>query len=154
VRKCVTILFRRVKVKPAESKPFAAACRLAATTLLLSGCVAAAANFEAPIELTGMVSNPVFTGWYKNFCEGGHLTVSPDCLQVGGEIYKVTFSDVRTEEGRRASRTLIIGFPAHGLPRTYRSREHIRLEKSPEDFRLATGVEYLAGDWDDAKLEP
>jgi hypothetical protein len=122
---------------------------LAATTLMLSGCVTSAANFETPIDLIGMVSNPVFTGWYKNFCEAGHLTISPECLQVGGEIYRVTLLDARTPKGNKISQKLLIGFPAHSLPRNYRGRKRIRLDKSPEEFRTATGIEYLVTDWSD-----
>ena len=45
--------------------------------------------------------------------------------------------------------TLMIGFPAHALPANYRDKKRVRLEKSPEDFLEATGIEYLAIEWSD-----
>ena len=118
--------------------------------LLMSGCTADPIRFETPVEMIGVVSNPTTTGWYKNYCDGGRLTTSlPDCVQVGGEIYRVSLLDVRTPEGRRISHKLIIGFPAHALPSDYRDEKRMRLEKAPADFRNATGIEFLVSVWSD-----
>jgi hypothetical protein len=68
---------------------------------------------------------------------------------VGGEIYRATLQDARTPEGKRISQKLIIGFPAHALPQNYRSTKRVHLETSPDDFRIATGIEYFADEWDD-----
>jgi hypothetical protein len=118
------------------------------SALLFAGCVAEPVQIGIPAELIGTVSDPVTTGWYKDFCEAGKLTASlPECVQVGGEIYKVAFLDARTPDGKWISNKIVIGFPAHALPRTYRRESRIHLVKSPDDFRVATGIEYLVTDW-------
>jgi hypothetical protein len=123
---------------------------LGLAALLLAGCVTLPDNIGTPITLIGIVTNPVLTGWYRDFCEAGQLTGSlPDCVQVGGEIYRATLLDARTPEGQRISQKLIIGFPAHALPQNYRSKKRIHLETSSDDFRIATGIEYFADEWDD-----
>jgi hypothetical protein len=125
---------------------------LAIGAFLLTGCVTHPDHLGTPVELIGTVTNPVFTGWYRDFCEAGQLRdSSTNCIQIGGEIYRVTLLDARTLEGKSIAHQLIFGFPAHALPRHYRSRKRVRLQTSPDDFRMATGIEYLAGEWDDTE---
>jgi hypothetical protein len=119
-------------------------------TLALSGCTVDVVRVETPIEVVGLVTNPRGTGWTKDFCDQGHLVVSAaDCAQIGGEIYKVKLLDVRTPNRKLIAKELIIGFPAHALTRKYRGIKHLRLERSPEDFRNATGIELVATHWSD-----
>jgi len=122
----------------------------ALASLFLAGCAASPANITTPIELIGTVSKPVWTGWYKDFCEAEKITPStPSCLQVGGEIYRVVLLGARTPGGARIARKLIIGFPAHALPREYRDEKRVQLVNAPDDFRTATGIQYLVSEWDD-----
>jgi hypothetical protein len=60
------------------------------------------------------------------------------------EIYRVTLGEVRTPDGRRVSPQLVVGFTSHALREDYRERKRLHLEKAPENFRVATGLEYLA----------
>jgi hypothetical protein len=128
-------------------KIFAMLC----VALVLTACAGDAIRPESPIDVVGTVTNPRGTGWTKDFCDGGHLVVSaPDCAQIGGEIYKVNLLDVHTSDGRRIARKLVIGFPAHAITRKYHGTKRLRLERSQEDFRKATGIELVATDWSDA----
>lgn len=116
--------------------------------LALCGCAATPPRIETPVSLIGVVSRPVFTGWFRDYCQSGRLVnVTPDCLQHGGEVYRATFLDVRTESGARLVRRIVIAFPAHALPRAYSSRKRIELIAAPDQFVEATGIVYLANVW-------
>jgi hypothetical protein len=60
------------------------------------------------------------------------------------EIYRVTVRDVRTPEGKKLSPKLIVGLLSHALRHDYRKRNHLDLVRAPENFRVDTGIEYLA----------
>ncbi len=60
------------------------------------------------------------------------------------EIYRVTLRDVRTLEGKKLSPRLVVGLTSHALRKDYRERKRFRLEKAPDNFRVSTGIEYLA----------
>jgi hypothetical protein len=104
----------------------------------------------------GVVSKPTYTGWMVDYC-GDDVPVPslPQCAQIGGEIYRATLSEVRTLEGNRISQRFIIGFTGHALPKHYRDTKRLCVEKAPDDFRAATGIEYLVRRWSDtsASLE-
>ena len=120
------------------------------TALVLSGCAVEAVRVEPPIDVVGMVKNPRGTGWTKDFCDEGRLVVSaPNCAQIGGEIYKVDLLNVRALRNEVIAKKLIIGFPAHALTRKFRGIKQLRLERSPDDFRKATGIELVATNWSD-----
>ena len=123
---------------------------IAALFILLSGCASALVQIDTPVELTGEISNPVFTGWYIDYCNGGGLTrVSPNCAQIGGEIYKTTLSGMQPPRSG-SPQSLVVAFPAHALSREYHARVHILLVKAPPDFARETGIAYLAREWSDA----
>jgi len=75
---------------------------------------------------------------------------APNCAQIGGEIYKVDLLNVRALRNEVIAKKLIIGFPAHALTRKFRGIKHLRLERSPNDFRKATGIELVATSWSDS----
>jgi hypothetical protein len=102
-----------------------------------------------PIDVVGTVSKPRYTGWQLDYCEVQEPT-DPDKLWFshGGEIYKVTLSDVRTPEGRKIVSKLIIGFPAHALRRDWQARKRLHLVKAADDLRKDTGLEYVASHWE------
>ena len=123
---------------------------LAILACLLAGCATVRSEIETPVTIVAVVSQPTFTGWYRDYCRDGNLTGSmPNCLQHGGEIYRVTLHDVRTIDGKPVTDRLIIAFPAHALGRTYREEKQIDLVEAPEVFVSATGIIYLANDWKD-----
>ena len=108
---------------------------------------------QTPLTVVGTVSQPVFTGWHRDYCNNGHLAAAlPDCLQHGGEIYRVMLLDARTIEGRRIARKLVIAFPAHALAADYVGQKRINLVRAPEPFSAATGIGYLAHTWSDTQL--
>lgn len=114
----------------------------------LCGCAALPPRLELPASVVGVVSQPVFTGWFRDYCQGGQLVDStPDCLQHGGEVYRATLLDVRTESGAPLARRLVIAFPAHALSRAYSGRKRIELVAAPVPFAAATGIDYLAHVW-------
>ena len=118
--------------------------------LVTGACTANSVHVTTPIELVGIVSEPTFTGWFVDFCHGRQLTESlPDCVQVGGEIYRATLLNAQTPQGSNVAHKLVIGFPAHALPKSYRHKKRIYLVTAPEDFRNATGIVYFARDWGD-----
>jgi hypothetical protein len=101
------------------------------------------------MDVVGIVSQPTLTGWYVDFCNEGQLKASfHDCGQIGGEIYRATLLNVQTPKGTDVIPKLIIGFPAHALPKSYRDKKRIHLVMAPEDFRKATGIVYFARDWE------
>jgi hypothetical protein len=123
---------------------------LAALTLSIAGCTILPPRIETPTDLIGEVSNPVFTGWYIDHCNGDGLTkeLPRNCIQVGGELYKVMLRNVRAPQGE--SQSLIIAFPAHALSSEYRARVRIHLVKAPDAFARETGITYFASEWNDA----
>jgi hypothetical protein len=60
------------------------------------------------------------------------------------EIYRVTLRDVQTIDGKKLSPRLVVGLTSHALPKDYRERRRLRLERAPDNFRVSTGIEYLA----------
>lgn len=114
----------------------------------LCGCASLPPRSELPASVVGVVSEPVFTGWFQDDCRGGRLVDStPDCLQHGGEVDRATLLDVRTESGAPLARRLVIAFPAHALSRAYSGRKRIELVAAPDPFAAATGIDYLAHVW-------
>ena len=123
---------------------------LAMLSTILGSCAVVRAPLETPITLVGIVSAPTFTGWYRDYCQDGELTdSSPDCLQHGGEIYRVRLLDVRTISGTRVADRLVIAFPAHALGHSFRSKKRIELVSAPPEFAAATGILYFANHWSD-----
>jgi hypothetical protein len=119
-------------------------------TLSIAGCTILPARIDTPADLIGEVSNPVFTGWYIDYCNGSGLTkeLPKNCVQVGGELYKVMLQNVYTPQ--RKSQNLVIAYPAHALSSEYRARVRIRLVKAPDAFARETGITYYASKWSDA----
>lgn len=123
---------------------------LAMLSTALCSCSAVRISLETPVTLTGVVSQPTFTGWFRDYCRNGLLVdSSPDCLQHGGEVYRVKLVDVRTTGGARVAESLVIGFPAHALGPRYRSKKRIELVRAPPEFAAATGIFYFANHWND-----
>lgn len=123
---------------------------LATCVLIVAACAANPTHVVTPIELVGIVANPTYTGWYIDYCNDSQPTKSaPNCVRIGGDIYKANLLDAREPGGTYSARKLVIGFPAHALPKTYRERKRMRLEMAPDDFRNETGILYLATDWSD-----
>jgi hypothetical protein len=60
------------------------------------------------------------------------------------EIYEVTLRDVRSLDGTKVSRQLVVGLLSHSLRKDHRERKRFSLKKAPDNFRSATGIEYLA----------
>lgn len=122
----------------------------AALTILLSGCTSPPLQIATSVELVGEISNPAFTGWYTNYCNGGSLTkASPNCAQVGGEIYKAVLLGVQTP-GSSSPQNFVIAFPGHALSREYRARVHVYLVRAPDNFTHETGIAYLVREWSDS----
>jgi hypothetical protein len=119
-------------------------------TVCLIGCAARDVRISTPETLIGTVSNPQFTGWYVDYCNGGALVeTAPNCMQMGGELYRVILLNPRSEAGGRLARRLVIGFPAHALPTQYREEKRVRLVPASAEFAEATGIRYVATKWDD-----
>ncbi len=119
-------------------------------SLVVGACSAAPLSVAPPIELVGDVSNPRATGWYLDFCDNGTVTFGlPKCIQSGGEIYEVALRGARDSSGAAVIPKLVIGFPAHALPRSYRVKARVYLEKAPVELSKSTGIEYLARRWDE-----
>ena len=92
---------------------------------------------------------PEYTGWNKDLCNEGQLTRSlPNCtLEVAVydmEIYRVTIREAQTLDGKRISPDLVVGYASHALRKDHRERKRLILSKAPDNFREATGIEYLA----------
>jgi hypothetical protein len=118
---------------------------LAVLPIFASGCALAPVTIDTPVDLVGEISNPDFTGWYRDYCSSGGLTKQiSSCMQIGGEIYKVTL------RGGGSTHSLVIAFPAHALSHQYRARVHVHLVKAPDAFSNETGIAYLATEWSDA----
>jgi len=117
---------------------------------LLCGCVAGPSQVNVPDEAIGTISGPVYTGWNQDLCNEGQVTTSlPGCAPLGPgvyqmEIHRVTLRDLRTLDGQEISPQLVVGLMSHALPKDYRERQRISLKQAPENFRVATGIEYLA----------
>lgn len=118
--------------------------------LILCACVAEPVQVTFPDEVIATVSDPEYTGWNQDLCNEGQVTRSlPGCAPLGPgvyemEIYRVTLREVRTLDGKKLSPRLVVGFPSHALGKDYRERKHLRLKKAPDNFRVSTGIEYLA----------
>jgi len=103
-----------------------------------------------PDEVIAQVSGPEYTGWNQDLCNEGQVTRSlPGCAPLGPgvyemEIYRVTLRDVQTIDGKKLSPRLVVGLTSHALPKDYRERRRLRLERAPDNFRVSTGIEYLA----------
>lgn len=101
-------------------------------------------------EVVGTVSRPRYTGWMQDLCNDGQVTKSlPGCAPLGVavydmEIYRATVRDVRTPEGAKVSPKIVVGLLSHALRDDYRKRTRLHLEIAPDNFRLETGIEYLA----------
>lgn len=116
---------------------------------LLVSCSSSTASPNIPITLVGTVSNPSFTGWYRDYCDNGNLVKGlPNCLQTGGEIYKAVLLNAHTENGSYSVKKLIIAFPAHAIPNGYRAKHRVSLVKTPQPFQNTTGISFLANEWD------
>jgi hypothetical protein len=117
--------------------------------LALTACSTIPVPLELPMDVVGIVSKPLYTGWQLDHCKDEESADSPTtCINIGGEIYRVTLLDVRTLSGKRIVPKLIIGFPAHALRDDYRARMHLHLVKASESLRNGTGIEYFASEWE------
>jgi hypothetical protein len=103
-----------------------------------------------PDEVIGTISEPKYTGWNLDLCNEGQVTKSlPVCAPLGPavyemEIYRVTLRQVQTLGGKDLSPQVVVGLTSHALRKNYRERKRLRLERAPEYFRAATGIEFLA----------
>jgi hypothetical protein len=121
---------------------------LIASTVALGACTATRAPLEVPMDVVATASNPRYTGWAFDYCEGEESTdPATACVSHGGEIYKARLSDVRTGDGKRIASTLTIGLPGHALARDFRARIQVWLVRAADDFRKDTGIEYVATHW-------
>ena len=118
--------------------------------LLLGACAAEPVQVTIPDQVIGTISDPRYTGWNKDLCNECQVTKSlPGCAPLGPgvyemEIYRVTLSEVRTLDGKMLSPQLAVGLMSHALRKDYRERKRLLLRKAPDNFRVATGIEYLA----------
>ena len=118
--------------------------------LFLTACANEPAPLNTPNEVVGTVSGPRYTGWMQDLCNEGQVTKSlPGCAPLGEgvydmEIYRATVRDVRTPQGKKLSPKLVVGLLSHALRHDYRKRSQLYLVRAPENFRLDTGIEYLA----------
>jgi hypothetical protein len=118
--------------------------------LFLTACANEPAPLKIPNEVVGTVSRPRYLGWMQDLCNESQVTKSlPVCAPLGVavydmEIYRATVRDVRTPGGEKLSPKLIVGFLSQSLRNDYRKRNQLHLERAPENFRLETGIEYLA----------
>src|SRR5690349_7175808 len=93
---------------------------IATLSLVTAACSATPLSVAPPIELVGTVSNPRTTGWYIDYCDNDAVThVLPECVRIGGEIYKVVLRGVRDSSGIEVTPKVVVGFPARALPRGY-----------------------------------
>jgi len=115
---------------------------------ILCGCVSVPVSLETPLILVGTAKNPEFTSWYRDVCVSGKLVrdryVSAECLPHGGEIYKVTLTHARTLDGERVHGAIDIAYPAHALASHAKWETDVFLQPTPENFREASGIEYIA----------
>ena len=117
---------------------------------LISACAAKPVNLALPDDVVGNVSGARYTGWNLDLCNKGQVTQSlPACAPLGAavyemEIYEVHVRDVRTAQGGFVSPQMVVGLLSHALRHDYRRRESLHLERAPDNFRAATGIEYLA----------
>jgi hypothetical protein len=117
--------------------------------LALAACSTISVPLEMPMDVVGTVSEPHYTGFQLNHCKDEESAKSvTTCINMGGEIYRVSLLDVRTSSGRIIAPKLIIGLPAHSLRDDYRARKHLHLVKASEDLQNGTGIEYFASDWE------
>jgi hypothetical protein len=118
--------------------------------LLLGACAAEPVQVTIPDEVVGTISGPRYTGWNQDLCNEGQVTKSlSGCAPLGPgvyemEIYRVTLREVRTLDGKMLSSQLAVGLMSHALRKDYRVRKRLVLTRAPDNFRVATGIEYLA----------
>jgi hypothetical protein len=118
--------------------------------LLLGACVAEPGQMTMPDVVVGTITGPRYTGWNQDLCNEGQVTESlPGCTPLGPgvyemEIYRITLREVKTLDGKMLSPRLTVGLMSHALRKDYRERKRLVLKKAPDNFRVATGIEYLA----------
>ncbi len=123
--------------------------------LAFTGCTASTAPLQMPMDVVGVVSKPIYSGWQIDNCGGGQaVNPSTACLRPDGDIYKVILLDVRTRDGMPVARKVAAGYPGRALPRDYRATRLLRLVKSSDSLREDTGIEYVAIDLSAATLDP
>lgn len=116
---------------------------------LCAGCVTTTMPVETPSIVTGVLTRPIDTGWYRNICFDGalvrQLPESGYCIPHGGEVYRVRLRKPVDAGGRRYGRSIEVAYAAHALRRDYRKTNfNAVLQPTPEEFRKATGIAYFA----------
>lgn len=112
---------------------------------LVSACAVTHEPIRLPMLITGIVTKPQHTGWYRDYCSAGELVDFPpsrgNCILHGGEIYKVKLLKPRDLSGNSLGDELTIGYPAHALDPDYVwPRKSLFLVSSPADFAAKTGI--------------
>lgn len=124
---------------------------LGGLALVLTGC--ASPELNMPVLVRGTVVEPVYTEWSRDYCQAGRpvrtddMTIEGNCWSLGGEINSVTLKSARIVNGPSLP-ALKVAFVGHAITNTYKQRHYLVLQRSPADFRAATGLEYFSGDRD------
>ena len=120
------------------------------TTLFLASR-ALAADPVTPGIVKGTIEHPVWTGWVRDWCANGAPAKEFSCTSgdvvIGGEIYRARLTHPVDVNGHRLREGVIIGYPAHALPTTYRKTQYLVLQPAPPDFTAATGIKFIAADY-------
>jgi hypothetical protein len=123
---------------------------LLALVFLVAACATPPGLLNIPSDVVGLVSGPRYTGWMLDSCNEGQVTKSlTGCATLETftydiEIFRATVHDVQTPAGAKVSPKLVVGLVSHALRKDYRKRANLHLERAPEDFRVETGIEFLA----------
>jgi len=110
---------------------------------------------RTPLLVVGTVTDPVFTGWSFDHCKDSRPVLSKDryaddeCFYFGGDIFAATLVAPRIPGGPRIARSMKIGFTGHAWAREYSARHYLLLQPASDEFRAATGIEYVAPTFDD-----
>ena len=59
-------------------------------------------SLVVPTDIVATVSKPHYTGWQLDHCKDEGVGSDATCVNLGGDIYKVTLLDVRTLGGKKS----------------------------------------------------
>ena len=116
------------------------------------GCASNRQPLPTPVLMVGTVERPNPTDWVFNHCEYVQPVLmqvrSDQCLAHGGELHDSTLTNAQPVGNWSLGRTMRIAFPGHGYVSEYRKRHYLILQPSTPDFREATGIPYIATEFD------
>lgn len=123
----------------------------------LTGCATGQLPKESAVlvEGTAVIGKPAFTGWVRDWCVDAKPVLlsdqagDKDCIPFGGEIYRADLVHGSIVGGGRLSARVRVAFPGHGYLPGYELTNHFVLLPSPINFRAATGINFIIGDFGD-----